>query len=177
MVVFAIFAMAEVFVLLLGEIDLSIVYNAGIGAALMAAFVAGPYNFPWWRRHLDRGGHDNRDRAGPGYPHHTAYACPAFIVTLAGFLGFEGVMLWLFGRFSIALGGSIPITNKVLTDLVAGSITPLAGWVTMAVLVVAFGDYNVIRNMRLRASGLVTAARRPDCAQGRGRGASPPSSW
>ena len=39
MVVFALFAMAEVFVLLLGELDLSIVYNAGIGATLMAAFM------------------------------------------------------------------------------------------------------------------------------------------
>ena len=63
----------------------------------------------------------------------------------------------MFGRFSIALSGTIPITNKVLTDLVAGSITPVAGWVAMAVLVVAFGVYNVMRNMRLRASGLVTA--------------------
>jgi D-xylose transport system permease protein len=156
MVVFALFAMAEVFVLLLGELDLSIVYNAGIGATLMAAFVAGPYNLPWWVAILIGLATTTVIGLLLGTLI-TRLRLPAFIVTLAGFLGFEGVMLWLFGRFSIALSGTIPITNKVLTDLVAGSITPLAGWVAMGVLVVAFGVYNVRRNMRLRASGLVTA--------------------
>jgi D-xylose transport system permease protein len=148
--------MAEVFVLLLGELDLSIVYNAGIGATLMAAFVAGPYNLPWWVAILIGLATTTVIGLLLGTLI-TRLRLPAFIVTLAGFLGFEGVMLWLFGRFSIALSGTIPITNKVLTDLVAGSITPVAGWVAMAVLVVAFGVYNVMRNMRLRASGLVTA--------------------
>ncbi len=39
-VVFIMFAIGEVFVLLLGEIDLSMVFVAGIGAGLMAALVA-----------------------------------------------------------------------------------------------------------------------------------------
>src|SRR5580658_5395803 len=47
-VVFILFALAEVFVLLLGELDLSISFNAGIGAGLIAAYVAPPYDFPWW---------------------------------------------------------------------------------------------------------------------------------
>ena len=47
-VVFIMFAIGEVFVLLLGEIDLSMVFVAGIGAGLMAALVAPPYNLPWW---------------------------------------------------------------------------------------------------------------------------------
>jgi D-xylose transport system permease protein len=155
MVVFAVFAMAEVFVLLLGEIDLSIVYNAGIGAGLMAAFVSPPWNFPWWLCILIGVG----TCAVVGLVLGTLITrlrLPAFIVTLGAFLGLEGVMLWMFDRFSIALGGTISISNKVLTDLVSGNITPLASWVTMVIVVVAFGSYNVISNSRRRATGLVT---------------------
>jgi len=147
--------MAEVFVLLLGEIDLSIVYNAGIGAGLMAALVAPPYNFPWWLCILIGVATTTIIGLFLGTLI-TRLRLPAFIVTLAAFLGLEGVMLWMFGRFSVAVGGVITISNHVLTDLVAGNITPLASWVTMAIVVVAFGIYNVIRDTRRRASGLVT---------------------
>ena len=155
LVVFAIFAMAEVFVLLLGEIDLSIVYNAGIGAGLMAALVAPPWNFPWWLCILIGVATTTVIGLVLGTLI-TRLRLPAFIVTLAAFLGLEGVMLWMFDRFSVAVGGVIEISNKVLTDLVAGNITPLASWVTMAVLVVALGTYNVVRDTRRRAGGLVT---------------------
>jgi D-xylose transport system permease protein len=155
MVVFAIFAMAEVFVLLLGEIDLSIVYNAGIGAGLMAALVAPPWNFPWWLCILIGVATTTLIGFVLGTLI-TRLRLPAFIVTLAAFLGLEGVMLWMFDRFSVAVGGVIEISNRQFTDLVAGNITPLASWVTMAVLVVAFGAYSVTRDTRRRAAGLVT---------------------
>jgi D-xylose transport system permease protein len=155
MVVFAIFAMAEVFVLLLGEIDLSIVYNAGIGAGLMAALVAPPWNFPWWLCILI--GVSTTTVIGLVLGTLiTRLRLPSFIVTLAAFLGLEGVMLWMFDRFSVAVGGVIEISNREFTDLVAGNITPVASWLTMAVLVVAFGAYSVIRDTRRRAAGLVT---------------------
>jgi len=155
LVVFAIFAMAEVFVLLLGEIDLSVVYNAGIGAGLMAALVAPPYKFAWWLCILIGVASTTVIGLVLGTLI-TRLRLPSFIVTLAAFLGLEGVMLWMFNRFSVAVGGVITISDHVLTDLVAGNITPLASWVTMAVLVVAFGIYNVIRDTRRRAAGLVT---------------------
>ncbi|HUB70467.1 MAG TPA: hypothetical protein VL984_08595 [Acidimicrobiales bacterium] len=155
LVVFAIFAMAEVFVLLLGEIDLSIVYNAGIGAGLMAALVAPPYSLPWWLAILIGVATTSFIGLVLGTLI-TRLRLPAFIVTLAAFLGLEGVMLWMFDRFSVAVGGVIIISNHVLTDLVAGNISPTASWLVMAVLVVAFGVYNVFRDSRRRASGLVT---------------------
>ena len=163
MVVFALFAMAEVFVLLLGEIDLSIVYNAGIGAALIAALAAKPYKlpllgmttFPWWLAILI--GIATTTLLGLVLGTLiTRLRLPAFIVTLAGFLCFEGLMLWLFSQFTVALSGTIPISSGVLTDLVAGNITPLVSWIVMVVLVLAFSAYSVIRNVRLRATGLVT---------------------
>jgi D-xylose transport system permease protein len=156
MVVFALFAMAEVFVLLLGEIDLSIVYNAGIGATLMACFVARPWNLPWWLVILIGIACTTFTGLVIGTLI-TRLRLPSFIVTLAFFLGLEGVMLWLFGRFTIALGGNVPITNSVLTNLTAGDISSTVSWVAMAILVLAFGTYTVMRNIRLRASGLVTA--------------------
>src|SRR3954451_7444898 len=45
--VFSLLAMAEVFVLLLGEIDLSVGYVAAIGAALMATAIAPHHQWPW----------------------------------------------------------------------------------------------------------------------------------
>ncbi|HTV10496.1 MAG TPA: hypothetical protein VME20_01415 [Acidimicrobiales bacterium] len=156
LVVFALFAMAEVFVLLLGEIDLSVVYNAGIGAGLMAALVAPPYNLPWWICILIGVATTTVIGLVLGTLI-TRLRLPAFIVTLAAFLGLEGVMLWMFDRFTVAVGGVISISNRVFTDLVAGNLTPLASWVTMAVLVAAFGTYSVVRSIRRRASGLVTA--------------------
>jgi D-xylose transport system permease protein len=155
MVVFAIFAMAEVFVLLLGEIDLSVVYNAGIGAGLMAALVAPPFNLPWWLGILIGVAATTLIGLLLGTLI-TRLRLPAFIVTLAAFLGLEGVMLWMFGRFTVAVGGVIEISNKVLTDLVAGNLSPVASWVIMAIVVVAFGIYSVVRDTRRRATGLVT---------------------
>jgi D-xylose transport system permease protein len=155
MVVFALFAMAEVFVLLLGEIDLSVVYNAGIGAGLMAALVAPPYNLPWWLCIVIGVGTCTLIGLVLGTLI-TRLRLPAFIVTLAAFLGLEGVMLWMFDRFSVAIGGVIEVSNPTLTNLVAGNISVLVSWVVMAVLVLAFGVYSVVRDTRRRASGLVT---------------------
>jgi D-xylose transport system permease protein len=155
MVVFALFAMAEVFVLLLGEIDLSVVYNAGIGAGLMAALVAPPYNLPWWLCILIGVGTCSVIGLVLGTLI-TRLRLPAFIVTLAAFLGLEGLMLWMFARFSVAVGGVIEVSNPTLTNLVAGNISVIVSWVVMAILVLAFGVYSVVRDTRRRASGLVT---------------------
>jgi len=155
MVVFALFAMAEVFVLLLGEIDLSVVYNAGIGAGLIAALVAPPYNLPWWLCILIGVG----ACAAVGLILGTLITrlrLPAFIVTLAAFLGLEGVMLWMFDRFSVAVGGVIEVSNPTLTNLVAGNISVPVSRVVRGVLVLAYGAYSVVRNIRRRATGLVT---------------------
>src|SRR6185437_13319971 len=45
--VFSLLAMAEVFVLLLGEIDLSVGFVAAIGAAIMATAIGPRHEWPW----------------------------------------------------------------------------------------------------------------------------------
>ena len=46
--VFVLLGMAEIFVLILGEIDLSTGFVAGIGAVITCELAAYPHNLPWW---------------------------------------------------------------------------------------------------------------------------------
>ena len=154
-VVFIMFAIGEVFVLLLGEIDLSMVFVAGIGAGLMAALVAPPYNLPWWLAIL--AGLSATTAIGLiSGTLITRLRLPSFIVTLAGYIGWQGVMIWMFDTFPIAVGGVISISNRVLLDLVGGNMSPTASWIVMAVVVVGFAAYSVFRDIRRKAQGLVT---------------------
>ena len=47
--------MAEIWVLLLGDIDLSTGYVAAIGATITAITLGSPYDFPWWLAMLAAG--------------------------------------------------------------------------------------------------------------------------
>ena len=89
--VFSLLAMGEVFALLLGEIDLSIGFVAGVSAVVMAELVGPSVGWPWW--------------AGVaaalvvcaliGILQGSLIArigLPSFVVTLAGLLFWEGVM-------------------------------------------------------------------------------------
>lgn len=154
-VVYILFAMGEVFVLLLGEIDLSMVFVAGIGAGIMAFLVAPPYDFPWWLAILVGLGATTICGLIMGALV-TLFRLPAFIVTLAGFIGWQGVMLWMFNKLPVAVGGVISISNRVFNDLMNGNISPLASWIGMALAVVAFAAYSIFRDMRRAAQGLVT---------------------
>jgi D-xylose transport system permease protein len=85
----------------------------------------------------------------------TRLRLPSFIVTLAGLIGWEGVMIWMFDHLNVAVGGVISVSNTYIVDLVSGDLTPLAGWIAMAALVVAFGSLTIFRDSRRRAAGLV----------------------
>lgn len=152
---YMVLGMAEVFVLLLGEIDLSAGFNMGVGAIVTAELAAPPHNVAWYLAIL------------AGVAACVAISCiegllitrlrlPSFIVTLAFFLGLQGVILELFNRDSHASGGNINISSNVLNDVVYGNLTPTAGWVVMVATVVAFAALNVLRDRRRRRSGLVT---------------------
>src|SRR4051812_12451632 len=98
-------AMGEVFALLLGEIDLSIGFVSGIGGVLTAELVKQQYDWPWWLAIAVA----LLVCAAIGALHGTIITrlgVPSFIVTLAGLLGWQGVMLRILGT-----GGSLPINN------------------------------------------------------------------
>ena len=152
--VIVLLGIGEVFVLLLGEIDLSVGYVAGVSGGLMAALVAPPFNLPWWLAILAALGGGAVIGLVQGTLI-TRLGLPSFIVTLAGLIGWEGVMIWMFDSLNVAVGGVISVSNKYLLDLVSGDLSPVAGWIVMAVLVVAFGALMLSRDASRRRGGLV----------------------
>ena len=148
---FILLGMAEVFVLLLGEIDLSIGYNAAVGATvtLWAA-----YSLPWWVA-IILGLAASAFLGALQGSIITRLGLPSFVVTLAGYLGLEGFLIILVPRTGHGAGGSIPDPSNILNDLTAGNLSPVAGWVVMVVLVALGGLYMIMRDRRRRISGLV----------------------
>lgn len=142
-------AMGEVFPLLLGEIDLSIGFVSGIGGIITAELVKQQYDWPWWAAVLAALLVCAAIGALQGTII-TRLGLPSFVVTLAGLLGWQGVMLLILGS-----GGSLPINNDVINDFASGNLTPTASWIVMALIVGLFGARTWIRESRRRASGLV----------------------
>ncbi len=142
-------AMGEVFPLLLGEIDLSIGFVSGIGGILVAELVKQSTGWPWWAAIIAA----LVACAAIGLLQGTIITrigLPSFVVTLAGLLGWQGVMLLILGT-----GGSLPINDKVVNDLASGNLTPAASWIVMLVVVGLFGLRTWLREGRRRGSGLV----------------------
>ena len=135
-------AMAEIFALLLGEIDLSIGYVGAVGAAIAVQLVQpATTNWPWWAAIIVSLLACALIGAAQGTLI-TRLRLPSFIVTLAGLLIFNGVLLIVlaFGPFSgyPSLTGSQP-NLRALYNLMWGHISPTEGWIVMAVLVGALG--------------------------------------
>jgi D-xylose transport system permease protein len=147
--VYMLLAMAEVFVLLLGEIDLSAGFVGGIGGIVTAELVKYSVGWPWWAAILAALAVCAVIGLFQGTII-TRLGLPSFVVTLAGLLGFQGVMLRIIGN-----GGTLPISNSVINDLANGNLTPAAGWVVMIVGVATFGLLMWFRDSRRRRSGLV----------------------
>jgi D-xylose transport system permease protein len=147
--VYMLLAMGEIYALLLGEIDLSIGFVAGIGGVVMAELLKQSTGWPWAAAIIV----SLLTCAAIGVVQGTIIArvgVPSFVVTLAGLLGFQGVMLLMLGT-----GGVVPINAKVVNDLTSGNLTVLASWVVMIAVVALFGLRLWLRDARRRASGLV----------------------
>src|SRR6202140_507331 len=155
--VYVVLATAEIFALLLGEIDLSIGSVALLGGTIAFKLVQqnpGP-NWPWWAAilmtlvccgiiGLIQGTLVSRLRI------------PSFVVTLAGFLLFEGIIIIILGGADGTLTVSSQVPNQnVIFNLVQGVINPLAGWVALAVLVLIAAAALLMRTFARRRSGLV----------------------
>lgn len=146
--VFMLIGMGEVFVLLLGEIDLSLGYVAGIGGTVVTELVAPGTAWPWWAAILGA----MVVTGGLGALQGTLITrlrLPSFVVTLAGLLGFEGVMIALLGT-----GGTVPIHNAVINDLANGTLSRVAGWGLAAVVVIAYAAITLWRRMVRSRRGL-----------------------
>ena len=156
--VYMVLAMAEIFPLILGEIDLSIGYVGACGAVIAVQLVQPvTTHWPWWAAIIAALAFCAVVGAIQGTII-TRLGIPSFIVTLAGYLIFNGVMLilLLLGPFSgyPNLASSDP-NIQVLFNLMAGSIDPTISWIGMAVVVVGLGALFWFSDARRRRQGLV----------------------
>ncbi|WP_172976202.1 ATP-binding cassette domain-containing protein [Thioclava sp. JE_KL1] len=147
--VFMMIGMGQVFVLLLGEIDLSLGFVAGIGATVATLLVAPGTDWPWWAAVV----------AGLAVPAVlgifqgsliTRLKLPSFVVTLAGLLGFNGLMIQLLGA-----GGTIPVASDTINNFANGTLSPLMGWLMTGAVVLVFAIMTFSKDAKRRKSGLV----------------------
>ena len=150
--VFVLLGMAEVWVLILGEIDLSIGYLAGVGAVITAILAGAPHNLPWWLAIIAGLAATSAIGALWGVLV-IRLRLPSFVVTLAGLLGLEGLLLYLINV--AGTGGTIRLTNNVLLDITNGNLSPSAGWIVGVIAVALFAVVTVVRDRSRRRSGLV----------------------
>ncbi|MGN6549251.1 MAG: ATP-binding cassette domain-containing protein [Pararhizobium sp.] len=148
--VYMLIGMGEVFVLLLGEIDLSLGYVGGIGGVVVTELVQPGVGWPWWAALIAA----LAVCAFIGFVQGTLITrmrLPSFVVTLAGLLGFQGVMIVLLGQ-----GGTIPISDPIINNLANGTLSPAASWILTAAVVVIFAVITIMRHVQRRKSGLIT---------------------
>ena len=156
--IFMVLAMAEAFALVLGEIDLSIGYVGACGAAITVQLVQpSTTKWPWWAAILAGLAFCAVFGAVQGTLI-TRLRLPSFIVTLAGFLIADGLLIYILslGPFS-GLPNLTGANQNQLTvyNLMWGTIDPIVSWILMAVVVGALGFYIWFGDFRRRRSGLV----------------------
>jgi len=141
-------AMGLVFVLLLGEIDLSAGYASGVCGAVLVLLVT---NEGWsWYTAL---GMSILVGAGLGMFIGilvSRLGIPSFVVTLAAFLAFQGILLLLAGE-----GGTIPIADKTILAVENSNMTPTQGWILWAVASALYVLSGLNRINSRRKAGLV----------------------
>ncbi|MBN2741560.1 MAG: ATP-binding cassette domain-containing protein [Rhodobacteraceae bacterium] len=147
--VFMMIGMGQVFVLLLGEIDLSLGFVAGIGATVATLLVAPGLGWPWWTAVIVALGVTAVLGIVQGLLI-TRLRLPSFVVTLAGLLGFNGLMIQLLGA-----GGTVPIASDTINNFANGTLSPLMGWVVTGGAVLVFAALTYLKDAKRRASGLV----------------------
>ena len=153
--VYMVLAIAETVVLLLAEVDLSVGAVALIGGVIAFKLVQQPGpNWPWWAAILASLACCGVIGAFQGAL--TAFLrIPSFVVTLAGFLLFSGILIVILGGAdsTVSLNSSIPNQN-IIYNMVQGLISPVIGWIILAVVVVFAGAAMWLRSTGRRRQGL-----------------------
>ena len=153
--VYMVLAIAETAVLLLAEVDLSVGAVALIGGVIAFKLVQQPgADWPWWAALLAALAICGAIGAAQGALV-ARLRIPSFVVTLAGFLLFSGILIVLLGGAdsSVNLNTSDPNQNFIY-EMVQGLISPVIAWIVLAVLVVAYGATLWMRTVARRRQGL-----------------------
>jgi len=157
--VYMLLAMAEIFALLLGEIDLSVGLVMGLGSVVVAELVQpSGADWPWWAAIIVT----LIACAAVGVIQGTLVArlrMPSFIVTLGGLLILEGVAIIVLGGSLVGIGNSQYSNEVALYDIFWGTFNPVVGWILMAALVAGAGTGLWLREAGKRRHGLETPPR------------------
>jgi len=145
--------MAEIFVLLLGDIDLAAGFTAACAAVIALWMLA--LGDPWWAAVIVAliaaaayGALQGIITAKLGLP--------SFVVTLAGQLFLSGLLLYLIAATgSIGVGGVINLHSSIINDIEGGQLSPAATWIVMIAIAVAAGAVMFYGDYRRRSAGLV----------------------
>jgi D-xylose transport system permease protein len=145
-------AIGVVFVLLIGEIDLSVAYVSAVGGVVTALLLRpGDPGWPWWL-------------VIPialiittliGFLHAqviTKAGVPSFVVTLAGLLVWNGVVLYLTVDYSSA--GTIRIQDETVIGIANDFLSETAGWLVAAAVVGIYAASQIHTSRSRRAGGL-----------------------
>ena len=145
-------AIGVVFVLLIGEIDLSVAYVSAVGGVVMTLMLRpDDPGWPWWLAIV------------------FALLCtttigllqalvitkagvPSFVVTLAGFLIWSGVVLILTTQYSTA--GTIRVQDQTVIGITNDFISELWGWILGIAAVAAYALVQLRGALGRRAGGL-----------------------
>ncbi len=151
---YILFGVAEIYALLLSEIDLSVGYTAAVGAFIIAELIAPPVNLPWWIAILAGLLATGAFGALQGTLI-TRLGLPSFVVTLGGLLFMNGVMLELANVDKSAVGGVIPIDpSSPVAKLVNSNMSPTLSWVVLIAGLAVFAAVSLSRAARRRSQGL-----------------------
>ncbi|MEA2280945.1 MAG: D-xylose transport system permease protein [Solirubrobacteraceae bacterium] len=142
---YALVAMGIVFVLLLGEIDLSVGYVSGVAGVLVSLFLTPDGNvmpaFLAVVLSLLAGLAIGVFQGGIV----TKIGIPSFVVTLAGLLGWNGVVLLLIGS-----RGTVILQNNFVIGLANNFMSDALSWILVVAVTAAYGAVLLAR-MRSRA--------------------------
>lgn len=145
---------AQIFALILSEIDLSVGFVLGVGGFVIAELIAPPVNFPWWLGIICGVG----VTAGIGYLQGTLITrlhVPSFVVTLAGLLFFEGVVIELAQIDKHAVGGVISLDNSSpVYKLVNSNFSVAAGWIILVIVIAIYAAFSIRKAAHRRSKGL-----------------------
>lgn len=143
-------AMGLVFVLLIGDIDLSAGVAGGVSACAMGLTIVN-HGWPWWAAIL--AGIASGAVIGLAIGVLCAkLGIPSFVVTLGFFLGLQGVTLKLIGE-----GGSVRVDNPVIRGITIDNMSVTAGWVCALLIVAGFAGLESYRHRTKVSLGLVHA--------------------
>ena len=145
-------AIGVVFVLLIGEIDLSVAFVSAVGGVVMTLLLRpDDPGWPFWAAI----GFALLITTLIGFLQAlviTKFGVPSFVVTLAGFLIWSGVVLILTTQYSTA--GTIRIQDETVVGIANNFLSTAVGWILGIVVVVSYVVFQLRGALARRAGGL-----------------------